>query len=139
MKYLFVIILFCSSLYAQDEPKVCISQAAANKCATIAAELIEARNVIAEYQKKDALTAAERQASQVLIKGLNDLIDVKTRVELEKDKIIEMYAKVVTMYQGIVADLEKRLMKPKSGFQKFMDALKAVGYILAGVSLGRGI
>jgi uncharacterized coiled-coil protein SlyX len=121
-----------------DPPKVCISQEAANKCVTAAAELIEARKVIEGFQKERALSIAEREAAAVLVKGLNDLIAVKDRIDQQKDQVIALYEKVIAMQQGIIDQLEKRLNRPKSGFAKFMDALKAVGYILVGVTLGRG-
>lgn len=130
---------FSGDVRAQDEPKVCISQEAANKCVTVAAELIEARKVIADFQRLDAKSVAEREAAGVLIKGLNDLIAVKDRIETEREKMMALYERVIAMQQGIIDQLEKRLNRPKSGFSKFLDVLKAVGYILAGVSLGRGI
>jgi hypothetical protein len=142
MKNILLTLTICfaaMAVNAQDEPKVCISQEAANKCVTAAAELIEARKVIAEFQKERAATVAEREAAAVLVKGLNDLIAVKDRIDAYKDQAFAMYERVIAMQQGIIADLEKRLAKPKSGFSKFLDALKAVGYILAGVSLGRGL
>lgn len=136
--FMFILVIVARATFAQVEPQVCISQSAANKCVTVAAELIEARKVIADYQRLDAKSIAEREAAGVLIKSLNDLIAVKDRIETEREKMMALYERVIAMQQGIIDQLEKRLMKPKSGFSKFLDALKAVGYILAGVSLGRG-
>lgn len=124
--------------HGQDEPKVCISQEAANKCVSAAAELIEARKVIENFMKERAASIAEREAAAVLIKGFNDLIAVKDRIDAYKDQAFEFAQKVIAMQQGIIEQLEKRLNKPRSGFSKFMDALKAVAYIVVGISLGRG-
>lgn len=136
---LLLAVLMVGRAQAQDAPKVCVSQEAANKCVAAAAELIEARNVIAEFQKERAASIAEREAANTVIKGLNDLIAVKDRISAEKDKAFELLQKIVTIQQTMIDDLVARLNKPKSGFQRFMDALKTVGYILAGVTLGRGL
>ena len=138
--FIFIALLFVArATSAQDSRPVCISQDAANKCVAAAAELIEARKVITDFQKERAASVAEREAASVLIKGLNDLIAVKDRIEVEREKMTALYERVIQMQQGIIDRLEQRLAKPKSGFSKFLDALKAVGYILAGVSLGRGL
>lgn len=123
----------------QDEPKVCVSQEAANKCVTAAAELIEARKVIEAFQAERAASVAERAAAQTLIKGLNDLIAVKDRIDAYKDQAFAMYERVIAMQQGIIADLEKRLSRPKSAWSRFVDILKNAAVLLAGISLGRGL
>ena len=132
--------MFAGNSYAQDDPpKVCISQEAANKCVTAAAELIEARKVIADFLRERASSVAEREAAGVLIKGLNDLIAVKDRIDAYKDQAFAMYERVIKMQQGIIEDLEKRLSKPKSAWSRFVDILKTAATLLAGISLGRGL
>lgn len=122
-----------------DAQKVCISQEAADKCVKCAQELTAARDVIAKFQTERSASEAERAAAQALIKGLNDLVAVKDRIAAEKDKVIALYENVVAMYQRIIDGLEKQINKPKSGWQKFLSALKTIGYILAGAALGRGL
>lgn len=136
---LVLIFWFAYSMTAQDEPKVCISQTAANKCVSAAAELIEARNVIAKFQEERAASIAERAAAKTVIQGLNDLIAVKDRIDAYKDQAFALYERVIAMQKGIIDDLEKRLMKPKSAWQKFVAILKNAAILLAGITLGRGI
>ena len=130
------LVLFASVACGQD---VCISQEAANKCVKAAAELIEARNVIQEFQKERAASIAEREKAAVVIAGLNELVVVKDRVIASYEQINTLYKQVIELQQGIILELEKRLTKPKSAFGKFMDALKTLTYFLAGAALGRGL
>lgn len=123
----------------QAQPPVCISQEAANKCVTAAGELIEARKVIEAFQKERAASIAEREAAQMLIKGLNDLIAVKDRIDKEKDAAFEFAQKVIKFQQDLIADLEKRLMKGKSFWDKFVGILKTLATLAAGITLGRGL
>lgn len=136
---LVVILWFVYSVTAQDAPKVCISQESANKCVSCATELIAARDVIAKFQVERATSLAEREAANTLIKGLNDLIVVKDRIDAYKDQAFALYERVIAMQKGIIDDLEKRLMKPKSAWQKFVAILKNAAILLAGITLGRGI
>lgn len=135
----FMLMLFAAVCCGQDEPKVCVSQDAANKCVKAAAELIEARNVISEFQKERAASIAEREKAGVVIAGLNELVVVKDRIIASYEQINALYKSVIELQQGIILKLEERLMKPKSAFSKFLDALKTVAYFLAGAALGRGL
>lgn len=118
---------------------MCIPQSAANKCASAAAELIEARVVIAEFQKERAASIAEREKAAIVIAGLNELVVVKDRIIAGYEHINTLYKQVIELQQSIILKLEERLAKPKSAFSKFLDALKSVVYILAGAALGRGL
>jgi len=125
--------------FSQDEPKVCLSQTAINKCASAVAELLEARTVITEFQKERSTSVAEREAAAKVIAGLNDLVIVKDRVIATYEQINALYKQTVEIQSQIIDKLEKRLLKGKSGFERFLDVLKTVGYILAGAALGRGL
>lgn len=82
---------------------------------------------------------AERDSVKVLIKGFDDLIKVKDQISAEKDKIIALYEKVIEFQSQIIDKLEKKLLKPKSFFQKFLQAVKETLLILGGIALGRGL
>lgn len=141
MKKLLLIILFLGAynISAQTEPQVCISQTAANKCATVAAELIEARKVIAEAVLERQLSTVERERAEKVIAGLNELAVVNNKVIASYEKVTSLYKEVIELQQKIILDLEKRLAKPKSAFSKFLTTLKEIGLILAGVIVGRGL
>lgn len=118
---------------------ICLTQEKANETAGRLKELIEARNVIAEYIKKDALTAAEREAAQLYVKRLNDLISLDDKVFGLYHKAIEQAHKILEMQSALIEKLFARLDKPKSGWDKFFGAMKTVANILAGIALGRAL
>lgn len=120
-----------------SDPCVSIHQSTIDRAARAADELIEARNVIAEFTKERAASQAERAAAAKVIEGLNQLVATKDRIEVEQNKIIKLYVDVVAMQQTIIEKLEKRLSAPKSGFQKLLEVLKRVGDIAVGVAIGR--
>lgn len=131
-----LIILFLAGTLWAQEPQVCIPQSDVNKCAAAARELIEARNVIIEFQKERAASIAEREKAAVVIAGLNELVSVKDRIIASYEQINALYKQVIDLQQTIILKLEERLMKPKSAFSKFVDALKTVTFFLAGAALG---
>lgn len=144
MKRLTLILVFglfaVVSLRAQCAPgSVCVPQQTIDRAAQAASELIEARKVIQEFTKERAATDAERAASAKLIDGLNALVTTKDRIETEQNKIIDLYKQTVILQQEIIERLEKRLMAPKSGWNKFTATLEKVALILVGVALKGGL
>lgn len=131
--------LFALAVCGQDPPKVCISQDAANKCVSAAAELTEARLVIAEFQKERALSIAEREKAAVVIAGLNELVVVKDRIIAGYEQMNALLRQAVEWQQEIIKQQAERLLKPKSAFSKLLDAIKTVVYFLAGAAIGRGL
>lgn len=118
---------------------ICLTQEKANETAARLAELIEARKVITEYIKKDALTAAERDAAQLYVKRLNDLIELDDKVFVLYHKAIEQAHKILDMQSALIEKLIARLDRPKSGWQKFLSALEKVADIALGIVLGRAL
>lgn len=117
---------------------VCLTQEEVNKTGELLAELKAAREVISKFSAERLATDAERAASQTLIKSLNDVLDTRGKIIAEYERMQEMWKKAFDLQQMIIENLEKQLKKPRSGFQKFMAALKQVLYFAAGVALGRG-
>lgn len=134
---------FAASASAQcvstpSDPCVSVNQSLINQAGAVADKLRAAQDVIAKFAAERSTSDAERAAAKVLIASFNDLIATKDRITLEQDKIIEMYKQVVALQQQVIESLEKRLAKPKSAFSKFLTTLKEIGFILAGVAIGRG-
>lgn len=134
--FLFAVTAKAQCVSAPDDPCLSINQSSVNKAAKAVDELKAARDVIAKFQVSDAAFQAERAAAQALVKGLNDLMATKDLITAEYVKINALYKQVIDFQQMIIERLEKQLMKPKSGWQKFADALKTVGYILSGIAIG---
>lgn len=135
----FFVVIFSLAVCGQDEPKVCISQDAANKCASAAAELIEARKVIAEFMKERAASIAEREKAAIVIAGLNELVAVKDRIILAQEFVERLYKQVIELQQAIILKYEEKLAKPKSSWSKFLDALKTIATVATGILIGRGL
>ncbi len=138
MKTLFLIMVLSISAFAQCETgSVCISQETINKAALVADKLRVANEVIEKFQIERGASLAEREASQVLIKGLNELILTKDKIIIEYERINALYSKVIEFQNQIIENLEKRLNKPRTTWQKFLKVLKEVALVIAGIAIGR--
>lgn len=102
-------------------------------------ELIAARDVIAKF-------TAERAASSATIDAANKVIDAYKQMDVINGQIIAkqkdvmvLYETTMKLYAELVEKMQIQLNKPKSGFDKFMAALKEIALIAAGVVIGRGL
>ena len=117
---------------------VCLTQKQADDTAAKLDELIVSRDVIAKFKNERALTDAERQAATVLLKAANDALDTLSKGIADREKLIDLQQKTLTLYADLVQKLTDKLNKPKSAFSKFMTALKEIALLAAGIALGRG-
>ena len=134
-------VLFAISAAAQCTTQpgyVCITQDAANDMAAKLDELKASRDVIAKFQAERTATDAERQAATVLLKAANDALDTLSKGIADREKLIDLQQKTLTLYADLVQKLTDKLNKPKSAFSKFMTALKEIALLAAGIALGRG-
>ena len=96
----FLLCVYCVNILAQDEQKVCISQAAANQCAANTRELTAANEKIAVLEsalnEKDKTIEELKETNRKNVLDLTNRIDVITaeaahekgrRVQLENDKV----------------------------------------------------
>ena len=138
-KFVWLIIIFFTfaiGINAQcSAGSVCVSQSTIDSASAAITELIAARDVIKKFEAERVMTTAERTAAQVLIKNLNDVIDVRGRIIGEYESMIKLYKSVIDMQGQIIERLEKQLMKGKSGWQKFVGILEKVVLVLAGAGL----
>lgn len=146
MKKLAIIIIFVLAGYAGicaqtqcPDGSQCVKQSVIEKCADVADQLVLARDAITKLEAERSLSQAERQAAQTLIKGLNDLIVVKDRIIADYEQISKMKDGVIALYQQMVEKLMAQVNKPKSGWQKFLQVLREIALVAAGVTLGRGL
>lgn len=138
---LVVYLAFTISAQAQDvcpADTVCLPQQTANKLLDSVNQLVEAKTLIAKL-------LTERGTSDAVIASANRVIedykalDAINVMQVAKYKdIVNLYEKVIALYQGVVEKLETQLNKPKSGWQKFVGIVEKVVIILAGVAIGRG-
>ena len=134
--------LTASNAVAQDvcpAGKVCIPQETANKLFDVASQLVEAKDVIAKMLAERGASDAAIASAMKTIEGWQNLDAINNTIIAKQRDVIALYEKTITMYAGLVEQMEKRLSKPQSGWSKFLSALKTVITLAAGITLGRGI
>lgn len=140
---LFIIFAFAWSVNSQttDCPsgKVCIDQSTANQLFNTVEQLIAAKDTIAKMLQERGASDAAINSALKTIEGWKALDEVNNLIILKQKDMIQLYERTVQLYAGLVETLEKRLAKPKSPFAKFLDAIKTVLTLAAGVALGRGL
>lgn len=95
------------------------------------------RDSLSKSVEEGNLTKAELSIANAMITSLNELISLGKAKDAAYQSLIAVYENIVKIQGDMIEKLEKRLLKPKSLFDKVIGILKNVGYILAGVSLGR--
>ena len=118
------------------DPCLSVNQSTINKAGRVADELAAARDAIAKFTISTAASDAERAAAMVLVKGLNDLISTKDKIIAEYEAINELYKKAINFQAVLIERLQNQLMKPKTGWQKFVGVLEKIVVLLAGVAIG---
>ncbi len=119
--------------------RICFSQQQANEIFDKLSQLASAKDLIIKYQNERLTSDSTIANALKVIEGWKEMDAINGQIILKKDQVIALYERVIQLQMNIIESLEKRLMKPKSAFNKFMDALKTVTFLLAGVALGRGI
>lgn len=123
------------------DPCVLINQSVLDRTAKALDEIPKLRDLVTKYEAQVKLTDAERLAAQGLIAALNAVIDVRGKMIADLEsfqiKMFAAYEKVIAMQQALIDKLTADLNRPKSGWKKFVQAIREIGFILAGVSLGR--
>ena len=127
--------------YAQNCPEgsQCVRNETITKAAEVAEKLRAANQVIAAFQNERAVTDTERKAAAALMDGLNHLLKTKDSIISEYERINALYAKVIEFQNQLIDNYEKRLLRGKSPWQKFVAVVEKIGVLLAGIALGRGL
>ena len=115
---------------------VCFSQAQANEIFDKLNQFVAAKDLIIKLQTQAGTADTALANALKVIEGHVELQKVNDQIILKKDQIIVLYERVMQIQMQIIENLEKRLMKPRSPWGKFLDVLKTVTVFLAGVALG---
>lgn len=135
---LFAFFFFTATAYGQcPEGSVCVSQTTVNKCSEVADKLRIAEEAIQKFKEERGVTDVERKAATALIDSFQALLRTKDSIITEYEKINALYVKVIEFQNQIILNLEKQLNKPKSGWQKFLKALKEIALVIGGIAIGR--
>lgn len=137
-----ILLLIAGTVRAQvacPDGNQCVKQSVLEKCADVADQLAAARVALTKLESERSLTQAEREAAQSLIKGLNDYLAVKDRIIADYEQISKMKDGVIALYQQMVEKLVAQVNRPKSAWQKFLQVLKEIALVAAGITVGRGL
>lgn len=144
-KYILIAFVLCFSAIGINGQTTCetgsqcVKQAVIDKCGQVADELVAARDVIEKFKAERLTTDAERTAATVLIKSLNEVLDVRGRIIAEYDRMAVVYQKVIDMQSAVIDRMTKELNKPKSAWKKFVTVLKEIAILTLGLTIGRGL
>ena len=143
-KYLIIAILsltFAGASYAQACPdgSVCFTQAQANDIFDKLSQLVAAKDAIAKLLAERGASDAVIASATRVIEDYKQLDAINGMMIVKFKQVIELYEKTLTMYASLVEKLEKKLDAPRSAWQKFVNAIKVIGYILAGAALKKGL
>lgn len=115
---------------------VCLPQAAANDIFDKLGQLVAAKDLIIKLQTQAGTADTTIANALKVIEGWKELDAVNGQIIVKKDEIIKLYERVMQIQMQIIENLEKRLMKGKSSFDKFIGVLKTIVTFAAGVALG---
>jgi hypothetical protein len=118
---------------------VCYDQPTNNRIFQQLSELAAAKDAIAKLLTERGASEVALAQAQKVIEGLNALDAVNGRVVLKHKEMIALQEQVIEMYKKLVTDLEERLNKPRSIWQKIVAVLKRIGDILIGVGIGAAL
>lgn len=86
-----------------------------------------------------ATSEAKNNAAADVIAKANEILSIDAKVFDAYEKVLTLYQKTVELYATVVEKLTAQLNKPKSAWSKFLDDIKTVVTLAAGVFLGRGL
>jgi hypothetical protein len=129
--------LLASAQCAADSQ--CVPNAVIDRATAAATELVAARATIEAFQNERTATTAERESAARLIDRMNAVISLQDRMSVEYEKALTLYKKVLDEAFALIEKQSKMLNRGKSGWDKFVSAVKTVLTLATGVALGRGL
>lgn len=118
---------------------VCFTQVQANDIFDKLGQLVAAKDLNIKLLSERGVADQALANALKVIDGHIELHKVDDQIILKKDQIIALYEQVIKLQMTIIENLEKRLSKPKSTWDKIASVLKTVVTLAAGIALGRGM
>lgn len=135
--FLFLVVPVGAQLCTTQPGFQCLPNADFDRIAKDLKELAAARDAITQLTKERVLTDAQIKAAETVIRAANDVIDAKGKIILDQQAIIDIQAKTITLYATLVEKLQAVINKPRSSLDRFLRAIRDLGYIAVGIALGR--
>lgn len=118
---------------------VCFEQKTANEIFDKLNQLVAAKDLIIKLQTERGTADTALANALKVVEGWKELDAVNGQIIAKKDQIITLYERVMQVQMQIIENLEKRLSRPKSPLDKIAGIIKDLGYVLAGIALGRAL
>jgi hypothetical protein len=121
------------------DPCIPVNQSVVNRAAQAATELLAAREAIKQLEAERAISANVAAAGKTAIDSLLLAIQTGKDIQAMQAQAIEVLKGALKTAFELIEHQQKQLMKGKSGWAKFVDVMKTVVTLAAGVTLGRGL
>jgi hypothetical protein len=119
--------------------KVVVDQEFVDDANKVFTEIVGLRDALQKFLVERARTEQERASADALIKGLNELLDIRKQIVLAMADLNAIYAKIIEFQNTIIDRMISRALKPKGFFQKFLDGLKEIAKALLYIAIGKAI
>lgn len=97
--------------------------------------VVAQRDAIDALLKTKNLQAEERKAWELVRAALNDVIATKDKIIASYEQLVATQQKVIAMYGALVEKMQLEMGKKKSFWDKVLDTVKIISYILVGVAI----
>ena len=122
-----------------EDPCVSINQSILDRSAKAAAELIEARKVIAEFLIERSKFDAERRDAERALARAEKVIAAQDQLTATHQQMLALWKDLNAEKDRLIEKYEAKLSAGKTPWQKFLDALKTVVTIGVGIGIGRSL
>lgn len=133
-----LLFLFAVSANAQSCPTgmVCVPQVEANKLFDAVNRLIAAEDALRKLQLSSGATEVALARALSVIGKHEEREAINGTIILKLKDLVAVSEQITELWKKYALDLEARLNKPRSTWDKIAGVLKRVGDILAGAALG---
>lgn len=134
-----LLLFFTVSAKAQDCPTgmVCLPQVEANKLFDVVNRLVAAEDALRKLQLSSGATEVALARALSVIGKHEEREAINGTIILKLKDLVAVSEQITELWKKYALDLEKRLNKPKSTWDKIGGILKRAADILAGIAIGR--
>lgn len=136
-----VIPVLATNAYSQSCPadSVCYTREQNNQILQKLNEYLAAKDLIIKLMGERGAAGATIDSANKVIEAMNQREEINGQILLKLKDLNAVYEKVIALQQTIIEKLTTQLNKPKSAWQKFIQTVREIGLLAAGIALGRGL
>lgn len=123
----------------QTLPSVVVSQGYLDDSVRAFKDVKALRDANEKLLTERNLSESERVSLENINKGLNEYLSIKDKTIEAYKSLVETYQNVMKLQNDLIDKLEKKLLKPKTIWDKVMDFIKDATKVLAGVAIGMAL